>query len=199
MCPGAPITFEEFKKLSGVDREKMVHESSGDLSEKLQRWNYRIQKGETAWQMMQLERLIHKKGINGLLRLISMQGTFEQECFSKLMSPDANSGVSHKDLIVKYQSLSKEMDRDGTVYAENRLLFASLIPSPEASALAKKADIIQTGWQNRYKLDKVTREGIKTLNAQVDEIVGEAKKLPRVTPEQLQAEIDALPEEDPHK
>ena len=93
-------------------------------------------------------------------------------------------------------SLRKEDDRSDADYHAKIVLLANLAVTSESSKLDKEAEVLFDKWSERFPQGSgpaPTRNDLKELSREIKAIFDQLKKLPKLTSQQLEAEISALP------
>jgi hypothetical protein len=198
----AAMTFDDFKKLSPEQQNKLIQQAPPASQWDLYVWRARLNMGEYLWRHLELKRLILARGLSGL------EGVFDEQTniidiFRKQKEAAAKkSGLSGRalDAIVKpndAKALASRFQRD-----DDLEMVAKLAPTPKAMELNKKADAIAEELWKRLDpgngtIPVVKQEDITSVNKTADEIRTEMKRLPQWTEQQVDAAIAALPKDDP--
>jgi hypothetical protein len=191
------MTFEDFKKLSASERDKLIQSSPPALQGDLYLWMARLSMGEDEWQKHERRRLVLAKGLGGLEEAFDVQVNVLSKFLQQKEGAAKKSGMSAKELDTLSSAdyakvLACTFQRDDEV-----ILIAKLAPTPEAMALSKKADKLASGWGDLENDDNVIikQADIDAMEKAVAEIRNEMKKLPQWTQQQLDAATAALPKE----
>jgi hypothetical protein len=193
---GGPITFQEYKKLPLEERQKMAKDAPPDLKKKFDNWNEIISMGGQWWKPEQAKALVKSKGFDeGFFNLAIIQEGLWGYYYFQTVAANKKSNMTaqaqndaERALEAEVEVIRKERYKDQDWY------LVKLAPTPEAVALNEKAWNVAGDWSNRFPMDgvhKITRNDLKALDAAVKEIRDQMRKLPELTPEQIE---DALSE-----
>jgi hypothetical protein len=196
-----PPTFEEYKKLSQGDRQKITGEATPELHKQYNRWNQIINMGGNWWEPThQGWAFIRSKGFTELAGLSIWQTNLFGDFELAILESNKKSGMSEKAQDVAAASLEAEYKLiDKERYKDQWWYLVKLAPTPEAMALNEKAAALGREWITRYQSTshsvKITRDDIKAINAAVKEIRDQMRELPQLTPEQIEVGLAALPDD----
>ncbi len=110
------------------------------------------------------------------------------------------AGITKNKLEEIHDHLEEMYDPIDKRYPTIHQLIFKLAPSPEALELAKKAEMLTKQIDKEY-LDQsptvklITKEQLAEVDKEATQIYEELKKLPSLTPEQVQKEYDAIPDD----
>lgn len=192
--------FEDYKKLSAAERQKLSTNASEGLKKTYANWDGIILMGGQGWRSLQGDHFIVEKGFGEMGALFSKQTNIwdyfltktQNETWHSKMSKEAQHALL-KPLDQENDALYKEYYKDAEWY------LVKLAPTPEALALNAKAKELWVELNNRFPLGtqwKVTRKEMDDINAKVNEIRAQMRKLPQLTPEQIEAGLAKLPVDD---
>jgi hypothetical protein len=197
------IRFEDYKKLSTEERQKIVNNARGNLYFECLEWDWRLKMGEEGWKHHQEHRLISANGFSELNNLIELQvhiwGIFQ----TQLEEANRKSGMAHDAQVAAYNALDAEFRAvDKERYKDREWFLVKLAPTPQALALNKRAGQLMVDLEKRFCSTGrwiVTREDIKSIDASIQEIRDEMRKLPQMTPKEEDEAIAKLPPDFPHR
>ena len=92
----------------------------------------------------------------------------------------------------------KDYNLVNSQYMEALRLCAVLAPSPQAQALNSKANDLLNAWLKQSPPEtgyKVTKSQMAEMEQQVHQMVEQLKTLPKLTPQEVQAAIERLPDD----
>lgn len=203
---GDTINFEDYKKLSTVERQKLSTDAAEDLKGTYKNWDEIINMGGQWWGPRQGNSFINTKGFADIGALMNTQrnlfGNFviaaQKEVKKSTMSKEARNTV-----LLAFDKEGEAIEKD---YILDTWYLVKLAATPEAQALNVKAGKLLRELEGRFPLGRqwtITRKDMDRINADVNEIRQQMRKLPQLTPEQIQAGLAALPVEDesggPHR
>lgn len=194
------VKFEDYKKLSTAERQKLSTNASEGLRKMYANWDGIILMSGQGWRSLQGDHFIVEKGFGEMGALFNKQTNIwdyfltktQNETWHSKMSKEAQHALL-KPLDQENDALYKEYYKDAEWY------LVKLAPTPEALALNAKAKELWGELNNRFPLGtqwKVTRKDMDDINARVNEIRVQMRKLPHLTPEQIEAGLAKLPVED---
>ncbi|MHA3771623.1 hypothetical protein ACXR0O_08810 [Verrucomicrobiota bacterium sgz303538] len=160
--------------------------------------------GDAGWKEHEKYRRLDALGLAPILGVFTLQTQLSEEAASWILKAREQAGVTGEQLRALEAELYKEVDR---VRRRNQdeiqpVLFR-LAATPEAIALAKRATVLSQGWDRRFRGPSrnrpITRDDLKIIEQSAESVRRLLVKLPSATPEQIQADIAALPMEMPSR
>jgi len=195
------MTFEDFKKLSPEQRNKLIQQSPTALQGELYLWAARLDMGEYLWRQHEINRLIQARGLWGLEGVFDVQTNIVDRFRQQKEADAKKSGLSGPALDAMAKSDDAKVDASRFQRDDDLELVAKLAPTPEAMELNEKAKAIAKDLNDRLDPGNGTglvikQEDITSMNKTADEIRTEMKRLPQWTEQQVDAAIAALPKDD---
>jgi hypothetical protein len=203
----APVSIEEFEKNTNEDeRLKLIQQAPSGEREELQKINLHMVLleqfgGEAELKAARETQVSRARGLGWLEDLfIAETGLCDQYLVAVVNKDRDKSGRIPADrgpevitLMNKVEALRR--DRQPSIHS----LVFNLAPSPEAIELAKEAEELYDEWSKKYNLDgthmdrpAITKEQLTEVDKQVDQIFAKMQKLPKLTPDQAQKELDGF-------
>ena len=195
---GPPTTFEEFKQLPPAQRDALMADALSKVYDdppnlKLKDWWVRQHMSEKEWQWDQQRRLIDHNDYYGLSNFFNEYQSLRQSCLMHEAAALKAKGLPPSELAEALTRLGKLGEGDSDIYVNIVPLLASVAPGAEAKALNERAQQMVSGLYDRYPTGAITRQAVTELDKRAQEMLEQVKKLPKLTAEQEQAAIDALP------
>ena len=106
------------------------------------------------------------------------------------------SSLSQQEKIKIEVGLRKLEDQKDTEYRVEVAILAHLAATSQTSEINKQAEVLFNKWSDRFPQGSgpvPTKDDLEQLDREVKTFFDQTKKLPRISPEQLKAEIAALP------
>lgn len=175
-------------------REIAAHSDSTDVTEGMTT--------EDLLQQWRHEQLAVRHGLEWLGAISRLKRQFWN--YHLLNALDANdaSKLSQEEKSRIHATLMGKMGWKDSVYRTELALLATVAATPEALNLKSEAEKLVTKWDERFPNVPdliVTREDLEGFEQEIKPIMDQLKRLPRLTPKQLQEEIATLPPpEKPH-
>ena len=198
----APVNFEEYKQLSAKEQDALFEDLDNPRHFTFLEWNRRLALGEAEWKIKEQKRLIGKKGLTPLLSFFNdyqhLQESFLQQDFERKVAV----GMSATEQSAEFKTLGEKLKALGILYHDAVPVVATLAKTNETLILTKTAHDLTVKWDKERLLGGkwlITREDISAINQDAQNILNQLDKLPIITPQEEQTELDALPLEDPSK
>jgi hypothetical protein len=202
-------SLDDFKGKSISERQKLIEQAPPEMKQKLIGMDNQLQMvahygGEEGWKQHQEDRAIEKRGLEQLELFFIQRDDLNRHASRAGLTPDMSP---QKQAILEKQWREQDEALDGRYFNVIRPLLVGLAPSPLALQLAETAEALNTKWANELgrlgmvppSRPPITRKELDEINKVTDELLDKLKSLPRLTPTQVEDEINALPEESPHK
>ena len=194
-------TFAEFKALPVRERDNLVAASEdGYWHWKYLSWWLRLYLGEDAWQRKEQDRLADQNGYGVLGSLFSYYQHLQDSFMHQERDRKKAAGMSAEERTIETTRFNARAQAAVQSYQDALPLIASSAPTEEARTLAKQADGIFNLWTIHYPSNAVwviTPADMAAIDQQAQQVMARLKSLPKLTPEQVQAAIEALPDENP--
>ena len=165
------------------------------------RWHWRLSIGEDAWLWKEQERLVERNGYTPLVAFF-LQYKHLRESYIRQEWNKEDAAVPTTTR-VNDNARFNEMAEASKPYEEAIPLISMLAPTGEVRTLTVKASHLNGEWVRRWpdgtgKEWEITNAEMTAINQTEQEIMEQLKLLPKLTLTQVQAAIDALPEDGPH-
>jgi len=156
--------------------------------------------GEAGLKKVRETQAAKVRGLGALEDVFHIQENFWEDYIAAVLIADEKAGVS----IEKEQQDETQLKKEEDYLVRKRLdsvhtLVFNLAPSPEAFELEKRAKLLDIQMRGRQTEDSdtpyqppITKEERQAADKQLDEIYTELQALPKLTPQQAQAELDAF-------
>ncbi len=160
--------------------------------------------GEEQWKALRQYRQLQRRGLENLPRAFRCASFVWQRFLVQQIRVIDEEKKPREERIAEYEALNAKVAK---ISAHYRGIIDSevmdLAPSPEALKLEKKAESIYPDLEKRLISQGpdpiITEEDLKEVDRLADEFLKQIKPLPRLTKEQMQAEVKALPKEEVHR
>ena len=191
----------------GISTESSAKATPGD-SDRIFAWHLFKQQfinlqGAEAWGFHEEERALKRRGFDGCILGVFIRHLQLWDAYvSSTLNSLEKSGATKASLAASEQALTKQADQAKAHYFKVvHQLVVSVSETPDALALERRARNLSITIE-KYTEDPakiVTRIEMQSINQAVSGIERGLQNLPRLTTEQLQAEVAALPPEEPHR
>ena len=196
-----PHTFAEFKALPYQERFDLVAaDEEGHLHWKYVGWWYRLQMGDESWQRREQDRLADQNDYTALTAFFNEYQHLREEFTRQELARKKQAGLAGKELSAERERYSEAMQTASKIRPDAIALVASLAPTEDAHTLTQQVNLISTDLYKRYPDGTqwvLTPAVMAAIDQQAQQIMTKLKSLPKLTPEQVQAAIEALPDENP--
>jgi len=197
------LKFEDYKKLSPEERQKVIQNASPYLKKHYSNWDKLISMYGQWWKYREPSLFSDKKGFSEIGGLFNTQtnlwGNYEQS----ILETNRKSGMPIEKQEAVFKALEKESNAIGKeFYTDSWWYLVKLAPTPEALALNEKAKSLMMELDKRFPYGQdwvITRKDMDDINASVNEIRKQMRKLPQLTSDQVEAGFAALPDEHEHR
>lgn len=188
----AEIKYDDFKKLTDEERRQLIQHADPLTQEQYKQWSYLVEMKGQWWTPSQAFSFIQEKKLDGISDLVSEQITIWG--YFEIATNQANkaSGMSLKDqdaavdaIEAKIAILNKEN------YLDRWWYLVRLAPTPEALALNEKAKKLWDDLHARYGTGNVSKADLAAMDAAVDAIRKEMRKLPQLNQKEIEEGIGA--------
>jgi hypothetical protein len=195
-----PIRFEDYKQLSPEARLKIANASTPELQRQYGRWDQILSMGGQWWSSYQSNALISAKGFDELGGLGTMQVNIRGWFFFQTVAANKKAGMTENQAQKAAVAVSDDAAIQKEWYKDSWWYLVKLAPTPEALALNAKAATLKLEWDKAFGHGgTITQEDLKLIDTAVKQIRDKMRQLPQWTPEQIEAALAALPEEEPHR
>ena len=190
-----PKTFDEYKRLPETERRTLHANAANPLWSKFVVWDWRLQIGEELWQQRQMNRLANDHGFTSLDNLFLYYKQYKQEYLKeewrrrKSTTPSENPNVESTQWHEDFAYTESQ-------YVEALRLFSVLAPTAQAQILNKKADDLLSAWMKQFPDGtdySISMLQMTAMDQEVQQTTEALKNLPKLTPQEVQTEIDSLP------
>jgi hypothetical protein len=198
------VSIEEFKKLPGYsEREKVIEDAPIEQQEELKKLNLHLALLEKMGTEEDVRRrkirlMAQERGLGPFLDIFNLQMmTWDFYTVNRLEAAEkAGLGAA------QFDELAVELDVKSKYFRERTPTIDKLVyettASSKAEDLAKKCQTLNDEWSNKYggKLHPppITQKEMESINGQVEEILTQIKRLPKIPPNQLEKEYEDFPE-----
>ena len=205
------VSLDSFSKLSLEERDKIIKSSpekdravlsktSGRL---LMKENYIKSLGPEAWRCREEERALANRGFDGnLLGVFVTRLQMVEAYYSSVIDASKKSGASRAQL----ETIDQQASAEQAAASEHHWKVihphvVTLCATSAALDLEKSARDLSAEWESysQSATRRVIRSEFEKLCKKTQAIDNKMEGLPRLTAKQMQAEIDSLPEEEPHR
>ena len=193
------IKFEDYKKLSQERRKSIAGIASPELQKTYNRWDQIISMGGKWWGWHQAQSFIHSKKLDGFIDMAYAQVNLLLRFHSEMVEINKKSGMIDKEAVKAADALVNFPETDKERYLDVCWYLVKLAPTPEALALNKKAVDLAGELTTRLANQNITEKDYKAIDAAVKEIRDQMRKLPQLTPDQIEEGLAALPEDEQHR
>ncbi len=201
-----PVTIEQFKKMTWDEQLKAYEQASSEDKPEMKKillHGYLLFKfgGEDGLKMKKENKSIEARGLIYLDLFYGTQLTLWECYITSTYTANEKAGMAKTKQKELYDHLEGMYDPIEKRYPVIHQLIFKLAPSPEALALAKKAEMLDKQIDKVYNFNQptpikpITKGQLAEVDKQADQIYEELKKLPSLTPEQIQKEYDAIPDD----
>ena len=199
------ISIENFKKLNPTERDEALQKAPPEQKEELKRIHIHLSLlerwgGEAEFKTEKESWISGSRGLGAFEGIFDMYSRISDIYVSTAWEALEKSGISSGQRL----AAEKKLDA-GRQAIRNRLpvvhaLVYKMKASPEALALNKKAEQLCMELSEKYKVGTsphhtITKDDVTVVGRQADRFFEEMKKLPTMSPEELQKEYDAFPDE----
>ena len=193
------INFDYYKKLSNEDRSIIVDKASPEMQKKFKQWNQILSMGGQWWGPFQAEAFIRSKGFSGLENIVNLQINLWGNYHIEIVQAKLKAGLSEEEARKFADTVSNYTDNDKERYKDIWWYLVKLAPTPEALALNAKASTLAAEFDKRYNGSRgLTIDDLKVVDIEVKNLREQMRKLPQLTPDQIEAGFAELPQEDIH-
>ena len=197
---GLPTTYEEFTRVPQAEREDLVTDESSPAHLKRLNWWIRLRDGEEAWQVKQQDRIASNNHYYDLINVFNHYQHLRESFLSQDWQRKKAVGIPPKDRDRESTQIKAEEEATSRIYIDGVAILAALAPTPTTRAFNEKTGLLSDDWQKSYPDGTdwvITRQDMDRINAQMQEFRAELATLPKLSPKEVQAAIDALPDEEP--
>jgi hypothetical protein len=157
--------------------------------------------GEEGLKMEKERQVIDKKGLIYLEVFYEIQDNLWQGYLGTMILATRTSGMTPDKQAVLLKPLNEEADAIEASCGSVRQLLLAAAVSPEALKLAEHAETRVDELKKQYNLGQSgprvpTKDQLADLDKEADQLLDQIKKLPVLTPEEVQKEYDDFPDED---
>ena len=194
------ISFNDYKKLSTEKRQNMVDTASPEMHKRYVQWNQILSMGGQWWNSHQAEAFIRAKGFSGLENITNLQVNFWGNFHIETVKAKEKAGMSKLEAQHAADAISKYSTNDNQRYKDHWWYLVKLAPTSEALALDVKASALEVELDKKYGGSRrLSLDDLNAIDIQVKNIQEQMRKLPQLTPDQIEAGLAALPEEEVHR
>ena len=199
------LTIEEFRNTTNSDeRRKAITDAPPEMKEELEKLHIHLSLlstygGEEQLKFARESFVARARGLEYFEALFGLQLQFRDGFNSSILIAEQDAGMPGEKLAV----LDKEMAAGrkalwARAHFQVHALVFNMAPTKEALKLAKKVEILFRELEAKFITagQLITKEQLAKLDAQMDQIFEEMKRLPALPPEQVKKEYDAFPEKE---
>ena len=131
-----------------------------------------------------------------LSSVASLKGQLFGSFFLDAWEEMEKSNRSQREKEEMEMGLRIEHDRSGAEYHADMAMLVDLAVTPDTAVLKKEAHVLFDKWTDRFPQGPgpvPTKDDLEQLGREAKALFDQTKKLPRISREQLEAEIAALP------
>ena len=198
-----PPSVDEFKKLGPMERERAIQEAPLGQRDELKKIDLHITllahwRGEEGLRIAKETQVAELRGMRDLVILFVVQSQVWDGYVSAVLDANEKAGMTRSEQIAAEEKLFNERDVIRKRLPFIHSLIFNMAASPEALYLDKRAAELAEKLSLRMLTNSttpyrpITKEERMEVDKEMDQIVEEMRKLPKLTPEQAQKEYDAL-------
>jgi hypothetical protein len=201
------IIIEKFKKMTYQQQEEAIGQAPEEIKPQLQKillHTHLVDQcgGEEALKRVKETQRSIARGLGGLLGFYSLQHEMSVQYIGVAMEANRNADMPYQKRREAEMNLKAKYD-DAVLqrcHAIGQLVF-KLAPSPAALELANKAEKLGEQIQTDLHLMEsptvpITKKKLDEINKEAEEMYEQLKKLPALTPQEVQQEYNAIPDEE---
>ena len=204
-----PISVEEFKKTADyMKRQELIEKAPPEQQDQLRKIDEHILLanswgGEAALQHRKESDAARARGLRRMEAAFTSYSATWVQYIAGVMFANKKTDMS----VDRQVQILKDLDEEKATHVNNRFslvhsLVVNMAPSPEALALEKKMEEYEEQLREQYEIegrkgDKpfITKEQREAVDRQFDEFLEAMEKMPKLSPEKVQKEVDEVPEE----
>jgi len=202
-----PISIEEFKKIpSEVERAKIIEQAPPEQKEELWKLSVHLERarawgGEAGLKGARERAMLGARGLGNLGTLFSQQINVWQVYIGGVEEANEKAGKTKQELAEIEKKLMAEEEALSKRLPIVDSLLLHLAASPRALELNKEADKLADEMFKKTSTDgitpfhPITTEERMAFDKRVEQIFQEIKRLPKLSPQQVQKEFDATTED----
>ena len=191
----APKSYAEFKALPPAVQRKLVADTDNPQHVLRLNWWWHLQAGDKNWLRIERIRLLKANENGWLLAFFQIHASSKQNFLEHTLVEKKILGVSTAELEQMAPSVNAEITRVDDRLNEVIQLLASVKLSDEARRLNEQAEEIAAAWAPNGG-EMLSAEEMAQRDAAQQKMLDAVSHLPRYTPQETQALLDALPVED---
>jgi hypothetical protein len=200
-----PISIEEFKKLQTEgERLGAMDRAPAEQKQALMKIHVHMslvkQYGEKEFRLLKEWAVAQKRGLLAMESIYFTQNSYWSSYINGLYDTYEKAGLTTEE---QQKKIGVDADAYNAVVERGPVLHAlafKIAASPQALELEKKVDALNKKWKEGLELilstpgHFVTKEEMQNVDKQMDEVFQEMKRLPTLSPGDLQKEYDDFPE-----
>ncbi len=190
-----PNTFEEFKKLSQSERTALLANNAHPSADRIYQWNQRLYLGEKTWRLMRLESLAGQHGFDSTLELFNFYQHLREAYLGQQLTAKQHASASQTEMLNADNQHKNDMKAAASIYQDIAPLVAAMVPSAESKALNKRASELVDQWTAKWPDGgswTVMPTDMAAVTNSMNNILNQLKAAKKLTPDELQKEIEAL-------
>jgi hypothetical protein len=201
------VTVEEFRRLPIPERDAVIKSASGDQRKEFEEIDRQLMLqfmygGEKGWKQHEQQRAINARGFTSLLTVFNVEQEFAYQAFvarvdaaRKLETPRERLADIERQADSRYEGFKRRF------FEEIFPALAGLAPTSAALQLEAEAkkindEVVEPMGDGKIP---VTEDTVASLEKRLAPLLPKLNALPKLTPAEVEAELDALPAEQPHR
>lgn len=198
-----PVSIDEFKLMQPVDREKVIEQAPEEQKDELKKIHLHLNllarwRGEEGLKIAKETQAAKQRGFGNLLMLFAVHSQVWDNYVGAIIAANEKAGMARAQQIAAAEELFSEKESVTKRLPSIHLLILNMAASPEAVALDKQAGQLAEQWSLRmlangsHPYRPITKTERMEMDQQAGQILEEIMKLPKLSSEEVQKEVDAI-------
>ena len=198
------ISIEEFKKIASPDkRMEIIDRAPPEQKEELKKITIHLELvqswgGEAGLEAAREREVIGARGLDRLGAIFSQQTMMWQSWIVRVGEANEDAGMAKKEIVKIEKKLMAQVDLLVRRLPIIHTMLLRMAPSPRALELETEAKKLSNEMSQRESTDgitpfhPITKQERVEFDKRIETIFQEMKRLPKLTPEQVRRELDAM-------